>query len=677
MSSGMKVLLYGHMGFIGSNINKYFKSILTIIEGKARCDDIKQLNDEIKLINPDRVICCIGKSYVKSIYDSNSVENNLDFNIRDNLFAKLNLIKCCDENNIHLTHIGDGSLYDETLEYIDEETEMNFRSTSHSIVRLYLEKYISTFRNILNIRLFNPISSDNDPRSFLMKIVSYKKIVNKDVSISILETILPIMLELISNSCSGNYNLCNNGSINLIDLKIKYKERFDSVINIDEYDIHEHNEEIGIRSHVVVSSNKLEIVNVNDALESLFRKLDLKCQEIKQCLCCRKQNKFLLDLGYQPLANDFHHKGFISEVYPLRLMYCDSCFHCQLSHAVNPEILFKNYKYVSGTSQTGLKFFSDNASFINSLFTQERDQEKELKVLDIACNDGSQLDYFKELGWKTYGVDPAENICPIAESKGHIIKCDFWNSISANSLPIMDVITAQNVFAHTQYIDEFLQDCKLIMDDNTRLFIQTSQRDMIKNGEFDTTYHEHISFYSSLSMLRLTERNDLYLNSVHHRDIHGGSYIFEISKLQKRGNVTQILNEEKDSGLYGISIYEKFRLGGMRSVNNVKRELMNFDSKYKRIGFGAAAKGQTFVCFGNIDLDYIIDESPLKVGTYSPKLDIPIVSLETFKDDTHDKFVILILAWNFADEIIRKINIVKGDKEVIIIKKYFPEIEFV
>ena len=195
-----------------------------------------------------------------------------------------------------------------------------------------------------------------------------------------------------------------------------------------------------------------------------------------------------------------------------------------MSESVAPEILFKNYKYVSGTSQTGKDFFKWNADFIHNYVGRPG------KILDIACNDGTQLDFFKELGWETYGVDPATNLVPIALKNGHNVICDFWNEHISKKLPIIDVITAQNVFAHTQYVDEFLQACKLVMDDNTSLFIQTSQKNMIINNEFDTTYHEHISFYNTKSMKTLVERNGLFLNRVLEAEIHGNSYIFEINK---------------------------------------------------------------------------------------------------------------------------------------------------
>ena len=416
----------------------------------------------------------------------------------------------------------------------------------------------------------------------------------------------------------------------------------------------------------------------------------IDCLELIKCLCCKTENNLFLDLGLQPLANNYHEKDEHCDVYPLKLKYCPNCFHCQLSHAVNPELLFKTYKYVSGTSQTGMTFFKDNAKMIDDYYNSRNKDNiftgvLTKKVLDIASNDGSQLDCFKSLGWTTYGVDPATNLVPISVKKGHNVVCDFWNETVANQLPIMDVITAQNVFAHTQYLDEFLQACKIIMNDNTLLFIQTSQKNMIVNNEFDTTYHEHISFYNTKSMKTLVERNGLFLNRVLEAEIHGHSYIFEISKvsnLETNVIVDKYLKDEEEKGIYNEQTYHEFNEKTQVIVANLKQEISDFKANgYKCIGFGAAAKGQTVLCYGEIGLDYIIDENPLKIGLFSPKMDIPIVSIDHFINDTNilendneNKYVILILAWNFATEIKEKIRKNKGDKKCVVLEAYFPEI---
>ena len=203
---------------------------------------------------------------------------------------------------------------------------------------------------------------------------------------------------------------------------------------------------------------------------------------------------------------------------------------------------------------------------------------------------------------------------------------------------------------------------------------------MIINGEFDTTYHEHISFFNARSMNELTRRNGLTLNRVCESDIHGGSYIFEI-KLGKDDaiyNVDACMQEEETAGLYSDAIYEQFNMNAIHSVQNLKNQISEYKNKNnndcKCIGFGAAAKGQTVLCYGDIELDYIIDENPLKIGEYSPKMNIPIVGLDHFTNENHDKYLIIILAWNFAKEIKNKLEKIKGNKKLTIIEKYFPEI---
>ena len=214
-----------------------------------------------------------------------------------------------------------------------------------------------------------------------------------------------------------------------------------------------------------------------------------------------------------------------------------------------------------------------------------------------------------------------------------------------------------------------LQNCKIIMKPTSTLYIQTSQKNMIINGEFDTIYHEHISFFNAKSMDILVTRNGLVLNNISEVDIHGTSYIFEIKLNANLQNFC-----EKENYLYSNDLYDTFKLNTDLTIKSLKTEIeKHIFSGYKCIGFGAAAKGQTVLCYGNIKLDYIIDENPLKIGLYSPKMNIPIQSFDYFKNDNSSKILIVILAWNFADEIISKIKSVKTD---VIILSYFPKFTY-
>ena len=246
------------------------------------------------------------------------------------------------------------------------------------------------------------------------------------------------------------------------------------------------------------------------------------CEEIKECIACGSNNLVpLLDLGLQPLANSYLKSEDETEPYfPLATNYCKHCYHVQLTHKVDPDLLFKNYLYVSGTAKTQLEYFDWFAQFVMENHKVER-------VLDIGCNDGSQLDAFKRLGAVTFGVDPAENLYDIS-SQNHSVHCGYFDDSFPNIE--VDAVICQNAFAHNYNQLGFLRNMNRVVKENGYIYITTSQADMIMNCEFDTIYHEHLSFYNIKSMDALCRRAGLNLVEVLKHPIHGNSYIFVISK---------------------------------------------------------------------------------------------------------------------------------------------------
>jgi SAM-dependent methyltransferase len=395
-------------------------------------------------------------------------------------------------------------------------------------------------------------------------------------------------------------------------------------------------------------------------------------KKLEICLCCGNSSMFvILDLDRQPLANSFHSADERPQRHELRLMGCDLCWHTQLSIAVDPAELFKHYLYVSGTSQT-LKDYCD--WFAKQYDTVDQASQAP-RVLDIACNDGTQLDSFKRLGWHTWGVDPAENLVPIAQSKGHTVICDFWNETVAAQLPAFHLITAQNVFAHTAEIDEFLRACKLVMRKDTKLVIQTSQALMFDRNEFDTIYHEHISFFSTSSMQAVCQRNGLYLNNVSISDIHGSSYVFEIGLLDgSNETVNEFLANE--SHRRSRDFYLQYGAHATECLRDLKRFVeQQRDLGKTVVGYGAAAKGMTVLNAGQILLDYIVDDNPLKQGLLTPGMDIPVVSKESLLDEADD-IVVIPLAWNFYNEISTKVKQLRPNNNDSFVR-YFPRFDAV
>lgn len=392
------------------------------------------------------------------------------------------------------------------------------------------------------------------------------------------------------------------------------------------------------------------------------------CEEIKECIACGGSDlKPLLDLGSQALANSFvANPDEPEDEFPLATNYCTNCYHVQLTHKVNPDLLFKNYLYVSGTAKTQLKYFDWFAEYV-----MERDMSNIKNVLDIGCNDGSQLDAFASYAVKTYGVDPAENLYEISSKKHNVVCGYFDDSVYIDNM--FDVVICQNAFAHNYNQLEFLENMRRVVKKSGFIYITTSQADMILNGEFDTIYHEHLSFYTVRSMRELCKRAGLFIHEVIKHPIHGNSFIFTLSKTvaaHRPAYLNLILEQEKQAGLYDKEMYDGYRedcemlISAFRdTVNAIKKERVV-------IGYGAPAKGNTLLNAAKVKLDFIVDDNPLKQGLYTPGMHVPVFGpskLEEYKDLD---VVFVPLAWNFFDEIRSKIRKMRPNRDDLFLKTY-------
>jgi SAM-dependent methyltransferase len=367
--------------------------------------------------------------------------------------------------------------------------------------------------------------------------------------------------------------------------------------------------------------------------------------------------------------SDLHAK---EDLYPLGVNLCNDCFHLQLSHTVNPTLIYKNYLYVSGTSHT----LADYSHWF-AKYADEIASNKSNRVLDIGCNDGSQLTCFKEIGYETWGVDPAENIYP-ASSKNHKILCEFFNYDIVDKIKVeFDIITAQNVFAHSPDPFEFLSTCYQLMSENTLLFIQTSQADMVIHNEFDTIYHEHVNYFNVNSMSKLAERVGINLIDVIKTPIHGNSYVFIFSKTQQRPvNIANKLAME--SVLYNVSTYKNWEDSVRSNMAELKKTIIQYKlDGFKVIGYGAAAKGNTLLNYIDLKLDLIVDDNPFKQNLYTPGTHIPITTPDAIKEYKPEEQIVFIpLAWNFFKEISQRIKTLRNEPTDVFLT-YFPKVGIV
>jgi 2-polyprenyl-3-methyl-5-hydroxy-6-metoxy-1,4-benzoquinol methylase len=389
------------------------------------------------------------------------------------------------------------------------------------------------------------------------------------------------------------------------------------------------------------------------------------------CLACGSTHLIpSLDLGNQPLANNFKDIPDEQDTYPLQVNLCKDCCHLQLTHVVDPKTIYSNYLYVAGTSKTLKDYSKWFAGYVIETIDRQTNN-----VLDIGCNDGTQLDCFKSYNLNTFGIDPAENIHPTSSVK-HDVICDYFGPDIVEKIHSdFDAITAQNVFAHNPNPIEFLQTVRQLMSDHTMLFIQTSQADMVLNNEFDTIYHEHINFFNTNSMNELAKRANLNLIDVIKTPIHGNSYVFVLSKTQQRtANIENIVKNE--SKLLDLQTYKDWEQTVKTNMRELKSVISDYKGKgYKIVGYGAAAKGNTLLNYIKESLELIIDDSPLKHNMYCPGHNTPIKSIDTLKEySKKDKILFMPLAWNFFTEISNRIRVVRNEPNDLFLK-YFPKVE--
>ena len=406
-------------------------------------------------------------------------------------------------------------------------------------------------------------------------------------------------------------------------------------------------------------------------------------RKLTSCIACDCEALVpVLNLGMQPLANSYKKSADEPErTYPLAINRCSKCWHVQLTHAVNPDLLFKNYLYVSGTSQTQLKYFEWFADRAVKQFTKP---VNELKILDIGCNDGSQLDAFKALGAaSTYGIDPAQNLHE-ASSRNHTVVCGYFNEDTIAELrekagdPALtfDIIVCQNAFPHNYDQLGFLKTVRNLMHDDSQLIITTSQIDMLINKEFDTIYHEHLSFYNIQSMQAICARAELSLLDVETHPIHGTSGIYTLVKPERGyASVNARWRKENDAGFYSDALYEEYARSAWRTILLFKETVETYTNEgCVVVGYGAAAKGNTLLNAANTRLACIVDDNPLKQGLFTPGVGVPIVPI-TALNSFGDKPVLFVpLAWNFFDEIVQRIRSVRVGRQDMYLR-YFPNFE--
>lgn len=403
---------------------------------------------------------------------------------------------------------------------------------------------------------------------------------------------------------------------------------------------------------------------------------------VEKCHMCKaKKLEMVLDLGFHPPSDAFlrpEHLNLPEVRYPLRLVSCQDCGLLQIDYLVNPEILYqREYPYESSTTATGRAHYYQMAAEICDQFSVP----KKSLAIDIGSNVGVLLEGFKKQGLRVLGIDPAEPAAKKANASGIETIIDFFNEKLAQKINKKygkaKVVTGTNVFAHILDLDSVVRGMKILLAPKGIISIEAPYAvDLIKNLEYDTIYHEHIGYLSVKPMSKYFQRFGLELFDVKKSSIHGGTLRYCVARKgahKVSPAIAKHIKLEEKSGIYSLKVLRKFA----SKVGEQRLALVELLGKLKRdgkkvVGISAPAKGNTLLNYCNLDglyLDFLTEKTQIKIGRHSPEMHIPVRSDQEVLDTKPD--YALILAWNFAEEIMKNLSEFKkaGGKFIIPIPK--------
>jgi 2-polyprenyl-3-methyl-5-hydroxy-6-metoxy-1,4-benzoquinol methylase len=385
-------------------------------------------------------------------------------------------------------------------------------------------------------------------------------------------------------------------------------------------------------------------------------------------MCGSERLARFLDLGEMPPADQFLHKHQLGEhrdSYPLQVAACEDCGLIQLNYVVSPEILYcDDYPYESSTTSAGRRHWSEFARTTTRALNLAAND----LVVDIGSNVGVLLQMFREQGTRVLGVDPAANIAEIANRNGIETVAAFFNAETARQIVAAkgkaSVITGTNVFAHVGDLHDLMQAVATLLAERGTFIIEAPYfLELLHSLEYDTIYHEHLSYLSLKPLIRFFKQFGMEIFDAQLRDIHGGSIRLFVRRIGTSASpvapiVDQMLANEERERIYELDTLRKFAQNVASNREALRALLISLkQSGSKIVAVSAPAKGMTLLNYCSLGpdfLEFVTEKSRLKIGRYTPGMNIEVVPDDMLL--THQPDYALLLAWNFAEEIMNNLK---------------------
>lgn len=629
-----KILIFGGSGILGTELRKILPNI--IVPSHDECDIAKDQDVyhycNYNKIHPDIII------NAAAIKDNRSIEKDPTDATRTNVIGAAMVADYCYKENIRYIFISTDYIYEGSRgNYL--ESDPILPANIYAWLKLAGECSARTVKNHLIIR------TSFGPEKFEYKEAFIDKWTSKDyVSI-----IAPMILEAALSPLTGVLNIGTERKT-LYD----YASRLNNVKGV----------KLTESSHTTPYDTSLNLQKwINYKSENPTARPHTNCR-----VCGSDKLTKYLDLGLMPLANNLEftsQRAKEKERFPLQVLFCQECGLSQLSVVIDPVKMYSFYTFMSGVNTPYLEHCRKMALSLDEKYNLSHGTEFHI---DIAGNDGTLLTQFKSLlNHRVLNVDPASNLTAISEANGIPAVTDFWSAHVAATIRAQygeaNLITATNVFAHVSDVKDFIEACRIALGQEGILVIECPYIvDFINNMEYDTIYFEHLSVMSVLPLHQLCSNLQMKIIDVQKFGIHGGTIRITIAKESSshkiQDSVFQFANSENEEGFNRIEVYKKWSGDVDRLIKDFGFKILELKKQgHKIAAFAASAKGSTLLNASGINtdiIDYIVDETPTKVGKYSPGTGIAIVYKQELIKNPPD--YLLILSWNFADFIMEKVR---------------------